>query len=40
MAQALNRAPVLDGVLPDEDVRHLELVVVVVAVVAKAAAPF
>ena len=41
VAQALNRAPVLDGILSDEDVRHLERVlpVVVVVVVMKTAAP-
>ena len=40
VAQALNRAPVLDGILSDEDVRHLERVLpVVVVVVMKAAAP-
>ena len=39
VAQALNRAPVLDGILSDEDVRHLERVLPVVVVVMKAAAP-
>ena len=38
VAQALNRAPVLDGILSDEDVRHLERVLPVV-VVMKTAAP-